>query len=308
MFILNVGQADTSVIVTPAGKVIVIDIVNPAKVLHLLQSIGLAEGEPLDYVIITHPHSDHFGGASGVIRKYPVQHIFMASFTYYSGTAGYHALINQLELSNVRPNFLSGSTTFYPDAGFGNPDGPVVHVVGPDDNLLRRLHDAGDLTPNHLSLMTKVAFSGVTVISAGDAQMENWSVFDAHGLMPAKCHVLKAAHHGSRHGTQSERVERLHPRFTIVSSDPGGRHSLPDLVGAATYCTHSAAGEFVALTRDIGTVEFRVGRSGSLRAVHYGDNPADVIPFGNDRPLLRSATPTDWPALIRQRLKELEED
>ena len=40
IFVLNVGQADTSVIITPQGKVLIIDAYRAAKLVNLLQGLG----------------------------------------------------------------------------------------------------------------------------------------------------------------------------------------------------------------------------------------------------------------------------
>jgi len=55
IFVLNVGQADTSVIITPQGKVLIIDAYRAAKLVNLLQGLGLQQGEEIAHLIITHP-------------------------------------------------------------------------------------------------------------------------------------------------------------------------------------------------------------------------------------------------------------
>ncbi|KAF5413239.1 MAG: hypothetical protein C5S38_06930 [Candidatus Methanophagaceae archaeon] len=44
IFVLNVGQGDTSVIITPEGKVIIIDAVFPDKLIDLLSQLGIKPG------------------------------------------------------------------------------------------------------------------------------------------------------------------------------------------------------------------------------------------------------------------------
>ena len=62
-----------------------------------------------------------------------------------------------------------------------------------------------------------------------------WGFFDEERLLEDKCQVLQASHHGSKNGTQWERIERFNPSAIVVSSDPDGKHMLPDLVGSAIF-------------------------------------------------------------------------
>lgn len=200
--------------------------------------------------------------------------------------------------------FVAGCTTIQPDGGFPERTGPVFRILGPTENMIQRLAEAKAVTPNHLSLITKMNFGEFVMVSAGDAQMENWAYFDQEGLMPGSCDLVKAAHHGSRHGTQCERLERLNPKFCVVSSDPNGRHKLPDLIGAATFHVHANSRCSAVLTCDSGTVEVRVGKAGTCTAVHYSEAADSEILFATEQPLLAVSNLTDWKALVRRRLDE----
>ena len=70
IYILNVGQADTSVIITPNGEYVIIDAARPDKLVNLLENIGLKKGEPIHELIITHPHLDHFCGTNRLLEEY----------------------------------------------------------------------------------------------------------------------------------------------------------------------------------------------------------------------------------------------
>jgi competence protein ComEC len=73
VYFVNVGQGDTTVIVTPTGRPIIIDATRPGKVAKLLEDLGLATGDDIDLLVITHPHADHFTGASRLVRDYRVR-------------------------------------------------------------------------------------------------------------------------------------------------------------------------------------------------------------------------------------------
>jgi competence protein ComEC len=68
----------STLLVTPAGESVLIDTGNPggrdpSRIVAAAKSAGLTK---LDYVLITHWHMDHFGGAAEVAQQLPVGTIF----------------------------------------------------------------------------------------------------------------------------------------------------------------------------------------------------------------------------------------
>ncbi len=83
IYVVNVGQADTSVIVSPAGQVIIIDARRPDKLLALLGHLGI-DGT-IEHLVITHPHDDHFGGANRLALTLTIKEATMAPFWHEFG-------------------------------------------------------------------------------------------------------------------------------------------------------------------------------------------------------------------------------
>lgn len=91
IFVLNVGQGDTSVIITPEGKVIIIDAVFPDKLIDLLGQLGIKPGnensndrEEIDELIITHPHLDHFRATNRLLTAYNILSVNLAPYWFQS--------------------------------------------------------------------------------------------------------------------------------------------------------------------------------------------------------------------------------
>jgi beta-lactamase superfamily II metal-dependent hydrolase len=313
VYMLSVGQADTSVIVSPEGTVIVIDATRPGKTRQLLDDLGF--NGTIEHLIITHPHDDHFSGGNNLAKNLTIEHATVAPFwhEFGMGPMTYRRLIGRLEAQGTNVTFLSGYSRWYLDNALMDdpaggdpvidPDAPYLELLGPTNGLVRLLEDANIFNTNHLSIMSRLAWRNFRMISAGDAQMENWSFFDQERLMEERCHVLKAAHHGSMNGTQWERIDRLDPRELIVSSDPAGRHHLPDLVGAANLTKFDSMDRRMAvLTRDSGSIHLTVTAGGDRTFECFGEDPADDVDLGAPRALDQHTNPTDWPALLNERL------
>ena len=73
VFYLDVGQADGTLICCPDGNCMLIDAgkdENETRLISTLRSCGV---ERLKYLVLTHPHDDHLGGADAVLETFPVE-------------------------------------------------------------------------------------------------------------------------------------------------------------------------------------------------------------------------------------------
>jgi competence protein ComEC len=305
VFVLNVGQADTSVVITPSGNITVIDAVAPAKLISLLGDLGLSKGDAIETLILTHPHNDHYAGAAKLLSDYDIHFVVLASFEPYTGTPGYHAIINVIEEHDIPCLFVPSHNALYPDGALVEAGQRVaVDVVGPSLAILNELAETGRFDPNYLSLVARVTFGKFSMVLAADAQMENWQHYDQEGMMRHPAQVLKAAHHGSRHGTQCERLERLGVSCVIVSSDPEGRHELPDLVGAAIFYELSRRDILAVMTKNAGTVCVTATNDGKFSVCGYYESAHSKVVLGSSKPLTPDVNPTNWADLVRLRLTQ----
>lgn len=315
-YMLSVGQADTSVIVSPQGRVIVIDATRPSKLLRLLDDLGL-DGT-VEHLIITHPHDDHFRGGNRLARDRTIEEATVAPFwhDFGMGPPTYRELIARLAGQQTNTTFLSGYSRWYPDGALTtpppgqdpqiDPNAPYLELLGPTNGLVSMLEGANIFNTNHLTIMTRLTWRNFRMISTGDAQMENWGYFDNERLMEDPCQVLRAAHHGSPNGTQWERINRISPSQVIVSSDPGSGHRLPDLTATAIFAKFdSVAGQMATITVDTGTIHLSVTSGGNRTVESFGDAPAQNVDLNAGVPLTEGSNPTDWAALLNDRVADL---
>jgi competence protein ComEC len=306
IYCLNVGQADTTLIITPAGKTILIDAVNPKKIVDLLTQLGRPEGSVIDHLIVTHPHSDHYSGVVALLNAYDVQHVTLSSIWQLEGSgAGYNAIINTVAKNQTPFTFLAGLVQIFPD---GSPlreeAAPQLELLGPSHSIIDMLTRLKQLSPNHRSIIARLQLGRFSMVLAADSQMENWAHFDREQMMVPSCTVLRASHHGSANGTQYERLDRLDPRLVIVSSDPEGKHHLPDLIGCTIYRRFATRSNrpIVALTHATGTVKIEVRPTGTHRTFCYREERSENVPIGHEQALTPANNPTDWNQLMQHRI------
>lgn len=312
IYVLNVSQADTSVIITPQGNILIIDAVRPDKLVNLLGDIGLNDNDEIAELIITHPHVDHFSGANRLIDKYNIKSVTLSPFwnKYGTGPPSYRTMINEIERKRIPVDFISGYSRFYPDTDSYSTQSNIdpkdfyIELLGPSNNLIGGLERCGNLDTNHLSIMSRLNWKNFRMIFAADAQMENWACFDQEGMLESNCNILRTAHHGSCNGTQWERLYRLKPRCVIVSANPDKSHNLPDLIGTsifAKYSLHNSSNEpkkIVALTSSTGSIRITKSYQGRYKLECFKEEPDDYIDINTPKNLSWSSNPTDWETLL----------
>lgn len=316
IYMVNVGQGDSTIIVSPEGNVILIDAHRGAKLVQLLRDLN--NNSNIEHLIITHPHSDHFGGGNRVASSFTILEATLAPYwhEFGMGPATYRRLVGRLDDQDTNCTFLSGYSRWFPDGAMKtvpgtnerqiDPDKPFLELVGPTNGLVGDLEEASVFNTNHLSIMSRLRWRNFRMISAGDAQLENWHFFDRERLMNEKCQVLRTAHHGSSNGTQWERVDRLSPSEVIISSAPSSGHELPDLASAAVFTKYNhSAGRFAVITEDTGTIHLQVESNGTRTYRHFHDSPTQNVDLTAATTLDPSNNPSDWQALLLHRINDL---
>lgn len=304
VYCLNVGQGDTTLIATPENNLIIIDAIRAKKVIRLLADLGFTEQDPINRIVVSHPHNDHYSGVVRLLNTYQETGglTLTSLWRYEEDKPGYNSIINTAAQKKIPVSFLSGYTQVFPDhSPVLKADTPRLEMLGPSNQFIETLSEARKLTINHRSIIARLGWGDFRMVIAGDAQMETWSHFDSEQMLDDPCSVLRAAHHGSANGTHFERITRLASEVVVVSSDPDGKDKLPDLIGRATFLRYAQGSKkpLVALTRDTGTIKLEVETSGKYKVFFYGEGKKQDVPLQNEQLLTNSANPTDWKAFTQ---------
>src|SRR4051812_19143200 len=207
--VLDVGQGDAILIRSPEGKTALVDAGPSREVVRELRQMGVTS---LDLVVVSHHHSDHYGGMAEGIRTYPPR-VFLASGS--SHTSSHYLKLLELVRDRGIPAIAPG------DVPRKVTLGSVVLTVFP-----QAPEDPEE--ENNNSIGIRLQYGDFSVLLDGDAEVGEraWWERTAPDLC-ADVDVLKLAHHGSRNGTDARWLALVRPELAVASLGAGNDYGHP---------------------------------------------------------------------------------
>lgn len=236
---IDVGQGDAILIRTGEGLTALIDGGDvDSNIVQYLQSVGV---QRIDWMIATHPHSDHIGGLVQVLKTYPVKRVV---------TNG------QAHTTTVYENFLDGIASAQAEY-FEAKRGDLIEV-GSLDILV--INPAGITNPdlNENSLVLQFTYGATTFLLMGDGGADAEASLLASGL-PLKANILKVGHHGSASGSTSAFLNAVKPNAAIYMAGINNSYGHPS---SQTIAALTAAGATINGTDQNGTIIVNVDLTG----------------------------------------------
>lgn len=199
---VDVGQGDCQLIVA-GDSVVLIDggeYEQSGKVRWYLHSLGITE---IDYVISTHPHSDHCGSLSDVIREFKVLNVIAPRVPDELVPTG-----------GSYPYFLEAVA----DEGCGLTPANVGDVYTLDKGATLEIlapinYNVDEL--NNLSVVCMLRYGEDSVLFTGDAEYD-----EEHDIIYAgydiDADVLKVGHHGSSTSSSYDFLNEVTPEYCVI--------------------------------------------------------------------------------------------
>lgn len=209
---IDVGQGDCTLIVCD-NEYMLVDAGEAAygeDVLNYLSEMGIKN---LDYVVATHPHSDHIGGLNEVLENVTVENLVETPLSEEQTPDSY---LYKSYCDSVEENGCSRITAY---SGMTFTVGTAeVKILGPVTD------ETEDL--NNMSIVMTITYGENVFLLSGDAEQEEELTLLEKELIP-DCDVLKVGHHGSSGSTSSEFLEAAKPETCIIEVGEDNEYGHP---------------------------------------------------------------------------------
>jgi competence protein ComEC len=214
---LDVGQGDAIAIRTPPGRWILVDAGRDwaggdagrrTIVPYVRRRGGRVHG-----FILSHPHSDHVGGAASAVEALKPAVYWDGAFV--TDNQSYLASLEMARASRTRwSRVRPGEVVLV--------DGVTLRFLAPDSAWAVSLND-----PNEASTVVRVEYGNVRLLLTGDAESaaESWLLANARPALQAE--ILKVGHHGSSTSTGEKFLEAVSPRVALISVGAGNMYGHP---------------------------------------------------------------------------------
>jgi competence protein ComEC len=212
---IDVGQGDSILVVFPNGKTLLVDAGGVPGMERMTRKPQMDVGEDvvspylwtrriqhLDYVALTHGHSDHMAGMSAILDNFH-PHVFWTGVEPPSKE--WSELAQHAKDTQVPIEYLHRGS---PDQVIG---GARIHVLAPSPDYV-----PADSAKNNDSLVFEITYGKRRVLLTGDAEKPVERDLLAVGeLGPVT--LLKVGHHGSRTSSSQAFLDQITPQFAFIS-------------------------------------------------------------------------------------------
>lgn len=214
---IDVGQADSILIRVPANGATVDMLIDagtsdgyPASVVtNYLTSQGV---DDIEYLIITHPDSDHVAALDEVIYAFDVDTVFLTECE--KNTKTWEKVLTAIDEENADLQYIPdhlGETYTVGDASF--------KVLGPTV-----LNDDA----NECSITIRLDYGETSFLFSGDAEkVEEAQMLKYWNASEFDCDVFKAGHHGSGTSSSEALLKAATPALVVISCGEGNSYGHP---------------------------------------------------------------------------------
>lgn len=234
---IDVGQAECILIKTP-GKNVLIDAGNLGCEKEIENHLRTNGVYVIDLFITTHPHADHIGSASEIVKRFPIGEVIIPKIPneFLPTTSLYEDFLRTLSKRNCSVSYSETGKVF--ELG----GGAVLEIISPEgysgDNL------------NNYSVISKLTFGETSFLFTGDAEEEIELALVSSGA-DISCTVLNAGHHGSSTSNSALFLKAANPEYAAISCGRNNDYGHPHR-------------EIISSFKDFGIKYFRTDYDGDI--------------------------------------------
>ena len=221
--VIDIGQGDSILIETPTGLML-IDTGESDEEDALRQYLRKMGINTLSYLVLTHAHADHVGGADMILEEFKVENIIYDNYNNSYGKKDFEELVRLIN--------AEGANIIDPKQGekFKMGDAEFTVLYATDDS-----EDLGD-DVNDYSIVLRLDYGESSFVFTGDATTSvEADIVETFSRFELDCDFLKSGHHGSTTSSGKKFIDALTPETVAISCGAGNRYGHPHEAVLETY-------------------------------------------------------------------------
>lgn len=228
---LDVGQGDSIFIELPNNETMLIDAAESYQSENIINYLKNLNYQKIDYVIGTHPHTDHIGGLKDIINTFEIGKIYMPKVV--STTKTYESLLMAIKEKNLKINTAKAGTSII------DTDALKINILAPNNSTYTEL--------NNYSVVTKITYGTTKFLFMGDAEKLSENEIKEN----VTADVIKIGHHGSNTSSSIDFIKKVNAKYGIISVGLNNKYNLPK---EKTITNWENSGTKIYLTSINGTI------------------------------------------------------
>lgn len=228
---LDVDQGDSIFIELPNNETMLIDAAESYQSENIINYLKNLNYQKIDYVIGTHPHTDHIGGLKNIINTFEIGKIYMPKVV--STTKTYESLLMAIKDKNLKINTAKAGTSII------DTDALKINILAPNNSTYTEL--------NNYSVVTKITYGTTKFLFMGDAEKLSENEIKEN----VTADVIKIGHHGSNTSSSIDFIKKVNAKYGIISVGLNNKYNLPK---EETITNWENSGTKIYLTSTNGTI------------------------------------------------------
>ena len=213
IYFIDVGQGDSTLIVTPKNKKILID-GGEGKTNVLFQYLLDRRINKIDYIIISHFDSDHCNGLIEIIEKMRVENIVMSKQSKESEE--YKKILEIIKQKNIKVSSVKAEDKIIIEKNL------YTKILNPAEKF-----EFQDLNNN--AIVAKLVYKNFSMLFTGDIEKAEESLAKKY-KNELKSTILKVAHHGSKTSTSEEFLKYVEPQIALIGVGKNNKFGHPNQI------------------------------------------------------------------------------
>ena len=213
IYFIDVGQGDSTLIVTPKNKKILID-GGEGKTNVLFQYLLDRRINKIDYIIISHFDSDHCNGLIEIIEKMRVENIVMSKQSKESEE--YKKILEIIKQKNIKVSSVKAEDKIIIEKNL------YTKILNPAEKF-----EFQDLNNN--AIVAKLVYKNFSMLFTGDIEKAEENLAKKY-KNELKSTILKVAHHGSKTSTSEKFLKYVEPQIALIGVGENNKFGHPNQI------------------------------------------------------------------------------